>query len=274
MSASPVAAEFCRSCGASLPPNARFCPACGLQVDAGETVPAPLPPNETGPLSVSLQQAEPHWFGVTPPSMLLGLAAVALLVAVLLFATGHWPFGLILLGVGALLLAGSLEAARRRPNSQLARASVDARERARSSWETLRVRQAAAQKARRIEASLVLLEGDRRSALHDLGAAVHAHDSSAEAAASARLAELDRHAEELRGALDRALHEAGERIRRARLPVEETIMVLPSEPGPPPGEATPPQPAVVPEPYPPPDEASPPQPAQVPEPGPDAPRED
>jgi hypothetical protein len=48
------------------------------------------------------------------------------------------------------------------------------------------------------------------------------------------------------------------------------------EPYPPPGEADPPQPAVVPEPgpavipepYPPPDEGDPPEPAVVPEPGP------
>jgi hypothetical protein len=48
------------------------------------------------------------------------------------------------------------------------------------------------------------------------------------------------------------------------------MMVLPTEPYPPPGEATPPQPATVPEPYPPPDEATPPQPARIPEPGPDS----
>ena len=47
------------------------------------------------------------------------------------------------------------------------------------------------------------------------------------------------------------------------------MMVLPTEPYPPPGEATPPQPATVPEPYPPPGEATPPQPARIPEPGPD-----
>jgi hypothetical protein len=42
----------------------------------------------------------------------------------------------------------------------------------------------------------------------------------------------------------------------------------PQEPGPQPGEATPPEPARIPEPYPPPDEATPPQPAIIPEPGP------
>jgi hypothetical protein len=68
---------------------------------------------------------------------------------------------------------------------------------------------------------------------------------------------------------DRTLGEAGERIRKARLPVQETMMVTPPEPTPPPGEATPPQPAIVPEPYPPPDEATPPEPARVPEPSPE-----
>jgi hypothetical protein len=63
--------------------------------------------------------------------------------------------------------------------------------------------------------------------------------------------------------------EAGERIRRARLPVQETVMVLPSEPTPPPGEATPPVPPQMPEPYPPPDEGTPPTPARIPEPSPD-----
>jgi hypothetical protein len=46
-------------------------------------------------------------------------------------------------------------------------------------------------------------------------------------------------------------------------------MVLPSEPYPPPDEATPPQPAIVPEPYPPPDEGTPPEPAPAPEPEPE-----
>jgi hypothetical protein len=236
-----------------------------VQLDVGGTMQAAVPPDETGPVPVSMQQAETRWFGVTPPAMLLGLAGAAVVLAVVLFATGHWPYALILLGLGALLIAAFLEAARRRPvASNLSRASVDARERARSSWETLRARQAAAVEARRIQSALAVLEPERRTAFHDLGAASHAHDASAEAAARARLTELDRRESELRAALDGALEEAGERIRKARLPVEETMMVLPSEPAPPPDEATPPQPAVVPEPYPPPDEATPPQPAPDP----------
>jgi hypothetical protein len=264
-----VAAETCASCGASLPHEARFCPACGTPVDAGETVSTPLPLEETGPVPVSVQRTEARWFGVTPPNVLLGLAVLAVVVAIVLFATGHWPFGLILLGVGALLLAAFLEAARRRPESQLTRASLEARERARSSWETLRARQAAAAEIRGIQTAIAGLEPERRAAIHELGAASYRRDSEAEAAARGRLERLDGREAELQAQLDQAHEEAGERIRLARLPVEETVMVLPTEPAPPPDEGTPPQPAVVPEPYPPPDEGNPPEPARVPEPSPD-----
>jgi len=250
MSASAPVADPCPNCGVPLHPGARFCHACGAQVAPGATVRAELPPDETGPVPVAFQRQEPHWFGVTPPHLLLGVATAALVVAVILFATGRWPFGLIMLGVGTLLLAAFLEAARRRPRSGVARASVDARERARSGLETLRARTAAAAEARRIQSALLLIDSERRSALHDLGAAAHAQNSAAEAAARARLGELDARESGLRSELERALEDAGERIRKARLPVQETVMVLPTEPSPPPGEADPPQPARVPEPGP------------------------
>jgi len=243
-----------------------------VQVIAGSTVQAAVPANETGPVPVSLQRSEPHWFGVAPPHVLLAVAGITFVFAIVLFATGHWPYGLILLGAAALLLAAFLEAARRRPDSGVTRASVDARERARSSWETLRARQIATVEARRIQSALLLLESDRGRALQDLGAAAHGQDATAEGAVRERLAELDAHEAELRTRLEAALGEADERIRKARLPVQETMMVLPTEPSPPPDEATPPQPAIIPEPYPPPDEATPPQPARIPEPGPDPPR--
>jgi hypothetical protein len=232
MSASPVDADTCANCGASLPQDARFCPACGVQVEAGETVRVPVPPEETGPVPVSMQHVEPRWFGVTPPNLLLGFAATAVAVAAILFVTGHWPYGLILLGVGSLLFAAYLEAARRGPESPLARASVDARERARSSWETLRARQAAAAEIRRIHSALAGLEPERRSALHALGTAAYRRDADAEAEARARLEGLETRESGLRAELERTQVDAGERIRRARLPVEETVMVIPPEPDP------------------------------------------
>ena len=229
MSASRVAADTCAHCGASLPQNARFCPACGAPVDAGETVREAVPPEETGPVPVSMQHTEPRWFGVTPPNLLLGIAATAVAVAAILFVTGHWPYGLILLGVGSLLFAAYLEAARRGPGSPLARASVDARERARSSWETLRARQAAAAELRRIQSGIANLEPERRAAFHDLGTAAYRKDADAETDARARLERLDAREAELRAELDRTHADAGERIRRARLPVQETVMVVPAD---------------------------------------------
>ena len=234
---------------------------------------AVIPRHETHAAPVSVQHAEPRWFGVAPPQLVLALAAAAFAAAIVLFATGSWPYGLILLGVAALLVAVFLEAMRRRPPQQLGRTSYDAKERAVSSWETLRARTAAAAEVRRIHSALVLLESERGSVYRELGAAVHRHDAPAEAEARRRLSELDSREAALRDELSRVEVDTGERIRRARLPVQETVMVLPTEPTPPPGEATPPQPARVPEPYPPPDEGTPPTPAKVPEPSPDPPPE-
>jgi hypothetical protein len=252
--------EGCPECGAAVPSTARFCPDCGTALGA---------PRPEGDAPISYRQVEPRWFGVAPPRLLLGIAVVALVLALVLFATGHWPYGLILLGIGALLLAAFLEAARRRPERHsFITTSAYARERAHATIETLRARSAAAAEVKRIRHGLVQVEADRRTALLELGAAAHGHDGPAEAAARARHDELDSRGAELRGRLDGTIDDAGERIRKARMPVENTMIVLPSEPFPPPGEADPPQPAVVPEPFPPPGEADPPQPAVVPEPYP------
>lgn len=268
MSASALAAEdTCARCGAALPQDARFCPTCGASTGAGETRAVELPPDETGRVPVTWTRAEPRWFGIAPPHLLLGLSLVCFVVAVVLFASGSWPYGLIVLGVGALLLAAFLELARRRPTTAVTRASTDARERAGSLLETWRARAAVTAETRRIRSELALLEPERRAALLDLGRAVHGGDAEAERAARARLEELDAREAELAAALDEQLRQAGERIERARLSVQETMMVAPNEPNqpyPPPGEATPPTPAVVPEPYPPPDEGTPPTPAPDP----------
>ena len=149
----------------------------------------------------------------------------------------------------------------------MTRKTADARERAGSILETWRARAVATAEVRRLHSGLAVLEAERRAALLELGAAAHRRDGIAEAGTRARLAELDEREAQLRDELDRRLAHAGERIRLARLSVEETMMVTPNQPNepyPPPGEATPPEPAIVPEPYPPPDEGTPPVPAPDP----------
>jgi hypothetical protein len=268
MSASPAAADVCAGCGAELPRGARYCPECGTPSGAGATARVELPPDETGPVPVSFTVVEPHWFGVTPPAFLLGVAVGALVLSLVLFVTGHWPFGLILLGLAALLFAAFLEVARRRPRSPVTRASNEARERAGSLWETMRARAAATAEVRRIHSGLAVLEAERRTALLELGGAAHAGDEAAEAAVRAHLRELDERHAELRAHLEQRVAAADERIRRARLSVQHTMMVTPNEPNqpyPPPDEGNPPTPAIVPEPYPPPDEGTPPAPDPEPQ---------
>ena len=151
-----------------------------------------------------MQRSEPHWFGVAPPQLLLSVAAIAFVFAIVLFATGHWPFGLILLGAAALLLAAFLEAARRRPDSTLTR---DVRRRARA--RTLVVGDAArapgsrGRGAPRSQNALLLLESDRRTALHELGAPPRGRrERPRRPRASASSTELDERETTLRAELD------------------------------------------------------------------------
>jgi len=231
----------------------------GSPDQADQTRRVQLPPEETGPVPVSLARAEPRWFGVPSPMLLLGLGALSFAIAVALFAVGRWPFGLILLGLTAFLAAGFLEVARRRPDSTLTRASSQAASSARS-WassrlELARARSSALAEAQRVRGARSVIESERRAARLRLGEALQSEDAEAAEAARQRLAELDRAEAALQPRLEERLALADERIRRVRLSVERTMVVRP-EPYPPPDEGDPPTPAPVPEPYPPPEEDS------------------
>jgi hypothetical protein len=221
--------------------------------EADRTRRVELPGDEIGPVPVSISHAEPRWFGVTPPLALLLLALIAVAAAVALFATGSWPYGLILVGVAALLVAGFLEVARRRPDSRLTRyaasSAASAREQAAAAVDRLLVRSTAAAEAQRVRNARAVLEADRRRAMLQLGEAVHRGDEPAAHAARGRLVELDTIEADLEERLAERLSSAEERIRRSKLSVQETMVRVP-EPYPPPDEGTPPTPAPIPEPSP------------------------
>jgi hypothetical protein len=212
-----------------------------------------LPGEETGPVPVSISHAETRWFGVTPPLALLLLALIAAAAAVASFVSGAWPYGLILVGVAALIVAGFLEVARRRPDSRLtsyaATSAASAREHAAAAVERLLARSSARAEVQRVRNAQAALEADRRAAMLELGEAVHNQDEPAAQAARGRLAELDAIGRDLRDRLAERISSAEERIRRSKLSVQETMVVVP-EPYPPPDEGTPPTPAPVPEPSP------------------------
>lgn len=263
MSASPIQDSACRSCGEELVPGARFCPSCGAPV--GE-----LPPLETVPGPVVRENAERRWLGLPARFVLLSLGFAALGAAIGLFATGSWAWGIGLLILAAILLATLGEATRRSADvwaQHSSRLAADGRAHAATAAEVWRTRVDSALTRWRTRSRLDAIAHERGPALQALGDAVWRSDEAAERRARERLVELEQEAKRIEDALAEQLAGADERIRRARLPVQETVMVTPNEPSapyPPPDEGNPPQPAEVPEAYPPPDEGTPPTPAPDP----------
>jgi hypothetical protein len=207
-----------------------------------------------------MTHAERRYYGVTPTAFALGLAAAALAAAVVLFATGHWPIALILLGLALLLLLVSVETGAFRDRAGVAADSVATRGRATTRILSLR---------RELRKMAVL----RGRLLFELGDAVYRGDEQATEAARQRVGELDEAWRQKEAEMQTVIAKAQERMHRRRLEVQPTEMVeIPDQPSTP-GEQSPGGPAVIPEPYPPPDEGSPPEPAIIPEPGPLAPEE-
>jgi hypothetical protein len=230
-----------------------------------------VPEDETGRVPVQYAHAEPRYYGVTPITLVLVLAGAALTLGVLLFVTGHWPFGLISIGVSVLLVVVFLEAARRRPEGAVARSTAEAlnafRARAGVAADSLAARGRAARRLIALRRELQRMAQLRNQLLLELGDAVYRADEQGTETARDRVRELDDLAAQREAEMGAVVAQAQERLRRRRLELQSTEMVeLPDEPAQP-GEGDP-GPIRIPEPYPPPDEGSPPQPAIIPEPGP------
>jgi hypothetical protein len=243
--------------------DARFCPHCGAP--AGE-----LPPLETVPGPVVHESVERRCFGLPARFVLLCLGFAALGASIGLFATGSWAWGIVLLLLAGILLAALGEATRRSADmwaQHSSRLAADGRAHATTAAEVWRARLDSALSRWRTRSRLDAIEVERGPALRQLGEAVWRGDETGEQQARQRLVELEQERKRIEDELAEQLAGADERIRRARLPVQETMMVTPNEPNPaypPPDEGTPPTPAEVPEAYPPPDEGTPPTPAPDP----------
>lgn len=279
----------CATCGAKLPAKSKFCPECGTAVSSGDTAVQELPPSEDGPAPVEQHVSQRHLFGVPPSSVLLGLGIVGLIGAIVLFATGNWPWALIVLGLSLFLVTGFLGQARRLPDDSGAagRASVSAlssvRSRAGAAKETIAAHSSARLELVRLRRELGSLVRERGERARELGEAVYAENDGAAEDSKRRMKEIDDEIASKEGQMAQVTMDATDRIERAKLQVQPT-QVLPEgtempgttpepatvpEPSPPPDEGQPPEPATVPEPYPPPDEGDRPQPPEIPEPSPD-----
>ncbi|HUZ14774.1 MAG TPA: hypothetical protein VMU72_01180 [Gaiellaceae bacterium] len=206
------------------------------------------PDGESVPGPVVREQLEPRWFGVPARFVLLCLGCAALGATVGLFAARAWGWGVATLLV-ALFAFGALREAVRQKGRLLpersTRLAADGREHALTAAEVWRTRLETSLTNWRTRTRLEEVERARAPALQELGAAVRSGDRRAANEASKRLDELDERGRSLESDLELQVAQAKERIRLARLPVQETVMVAPNEPAapsPPPDEGTPPAP--------------------------------
>ena len=262
----------CTNCGRELPEGSRFCLECGTPVEAAkETVVEEVPAHEPEAAPVEPQVAERRFFGVPPSSALLMLGLAALVAAVVLFATGNWPWALILLGVSLFLLTGFVSQVRRLPSeassSGLSKASLSAvgsvRARTSAAVETVAAHGSARVDLMRLRREVGALARERSVLLGELGEATYAGNRAATKHVKGELQVLDEKIQAKEEQMAQVTANAQERIEKARLNVQQTRVIGEEAP---PDQA--PEPAQVPEPFPPPDEGAPPQPAQVPEPFP------
>ena len=113
----------CANCGHRLAKSSRYCPQCGQAVAEGGTKVLELPPDETGQVPVEYTRSERHYYGVTPTTLVVALAAAGAALAIVLLATGHWPVGLILLGVTVLLVLVTVETGAFRARTRIRRSA-------------------------------------------------------------------------------------------------------------------------------------------------------
>jgi membrane-bound ClpP family serine protease len=190
---------------------------------------AEVPPNETGPVPVTVTQATPRWFGLPPPTVLFVLAVLLFVVAVVLLVLSAWVAGLVLLGLALLFAAGFLEAGRRKPDTAIVTASIgavdSARARAGYTAQAFLTRSSARKEIFRRRSEAMRIEGERGKLLGQLGAAAYAGEDGAAAreaiaALDERIAVLEREASEIAAG-------AQERVQAARRQVQPTEIRTP-----------------------------------------------
>jgi zinc-ribbon domain len=231
-----VSAEAtCANCGSALPAESRFCPECGARVGAapGETAIQEVPPHEERPAPVDVMWAERRFFGVPPSTALFGIGIGALVLAVVLLATGHPLWALLLGAVAVLSLVGFVSQTRRLPAeaSGVARASVQALEtvkaRAEATIDTVAAHGNARIELLRLRREAGRLGEEREVRLRDLGVAVYEGDRKATKELKEALRELDARIESAQEAMQQVTDDTRERVREAQLPVQATRIVAP-----------------------------------------------
>src|SRR5205814_4032686 len=80
-----------------------------------------VPPHETTASPVEVSLAMPRYFGVTPPTLLFGIATATLALAVMFAVFAHWIAALVLAAAVLVEIALFLGIARRKPDTLVAK---------------------------------------------------------------------------------------------------------------------------------------------------------
>jgi membrane protein implicated in regulation of membrane protease activity len=178
------------------------------------------------------ESVERQWLGLPARFVLLCLGFAAFGASIGLFATGSWAWGVVLLLVAIIVLAALAEATRRNADLWVrhsSRLAADGRAHAATTAEVWRTRLDSAVSSWRSRSRLDSIAVERGPALQALGEAVWRGDKVAQREARQRLVELEQEGKRIEDELAERLAGADERIRRARLPVQDTIVVTPDE---------------------------------------------
>jgi hypothetical protein len=203
--------------------------------DTNATKAEHVPPHEPTASPVEVSVAMPRYFGITPPTLLFGLALATLAVAIVLAVLEHWLAALVLGAAVLLQIALFLNVARRKPDTVVARASTQAVQRARerAAWllEATSVRTEAGRKLAPLRHELVELTGQRENTLRDLGAAVYEGDDAAATRLTGELNRLEEERLRKEAEITAIAESARERLEEGRMRVQPTIIRRPEDEG-------------------------------------------
>jgi type IV secretory pathway VirB3-like protein len=193
-----------------------------------------VPPHETSASPVEVSVAAPRYFGITPPTLLFGIAAATLAVAIVFAILAHWIAALVLAAAVLLEIVLFLGVARRKPDTVVARASVRAieRTRERAAWlvQATSVRTEAGRALVPIRRELLELDERRVRQLRDLGAAVYEGDDEAAQRLKDDLNRLDEEKRRKEAQMQAIADSAQERLDKGRLRVQPTVIKRPGDP--------------------------------------------
>jgi hypothetical protein len=201
--------------------------------DQNETRGEPVPPHETTVAPVEVSVAVPRYFGMTPPTLLFGMATATLAVAIVLAILAHWLAALVLAVAVLVEVALFLGVARRKPDTVVARYSAraiqHARERAAWLVQSTSMRTEAGRRLAPLRRDLLELDERRERRLRDLGAAVYGSDDESAKLIADELKSIDGDKRLKEAEMERIAETVRERLEKGRLGVQPTLIKRPDD---------------------------------------------